>query len=114
MKALFNTRDSIGLLIARVTLGVVMFPHGAQKVLGWFGGNGFSGTMGYFTQNMGIPAVFAFLAIMAEFAGALGLIVGAASRIAALGIGSTMLVAISRKLSSSSMICTLWSWQSRK
>ena len=52
--------------LLRLTLGIVMFPHGAQKVLGWFGGYGFSGTMGFFTQQMGIPAVFAFIAILAE------------------------------------------------
>lgn len=71
-----------------------MFPHGAQKMLGWFGGPGFSGTMGFFTEQMGIPALFAFLAIMAEFAGALGLITGLLSRVAALGIASVMTVAI--------------------
>ncbi|TLD72443.1 DoxX family protein [Phragmitibacter flavus] len=91
---LFKTNNSIAPLIARVTLGVVMFPHGAQKLLGWWGGNGFSGTMGYFTGNLGIPAVFAFLAIFAEFFGALGLIVGALTRVAAFGVGFTMLVAM--------------------
>jgi putative oxidoreductase len=80
--------------ISRVTLGVVMFPHGAQKALGWFGGYGFSGTMGFFTQTMGIPAPLAFLAIAAEFAGSLGLITGLFSRVAAFGIAMNMVVAI--------------------
>jgi putative oxidoreductase len=71
-----------------------MFPHGAQKVLGWFGGHGFSATMGAFTHSMHIPAVFAFLAIAAEFAGSLGLIVGFLSRVAAFGIAMNMTVAI--------------------
>jgi putative oxidoreductase len=71
-----------------------MFPHGAQKVLGWFGGYGFSGTMGFFTGMMHIPALFAFLAIAAEFAGSLGLITGLLSRIAAFGIAVNMVVAI--------------------
>ena len=57
-------------------MGIVFFAHGAQKVFGWFGGYGFNGTMGFFTQQLGIPAPFAFLAIMAEFLGGLGLIVG--------------------------------------
>jgi putative oxidoreductase len=70
-----------------------MFAHGAQKMLGWFGGSGFQGTMGFFTQ-MGIPAVFAFLAIVAEFFGGLGLIVGLLARIAALGVAAVMAVAI--------------------
>ena len=63
-------------------------------MLGWFGGYGFSGTMGFFTGQMGIPAVFAFLAILAEFAGSLGLISGLLTRIAAFGIAANMLVAI--------------------
>jgi len=63
-------------------------------MLGWFGGYGFKGTMGFFTQTMHIPAVFAFLAIAAEFFGGLGLIVGLLSRIAAFGITVNMLVAI--------------------
>lgn len=81
-------------LIARLMLGLVMFPHGAQKMLGWFGGHGFSGTMNFFTGTMHIPAAFAFLAILAEFAGSLGLIVGLFSRVAAFGIASVMTVAI--------------------
>ena len=50
----------------------MIFPHGAQKLLGWFGGHGFEGTMAFFTENMGIPWVFAFLAVIAEFFGGLG------------------------------------------
>ncbi len=78
----------------RLVLGVVFFAHGSQKMLGWFGGYGFHGTMGFFTQKMGIPAPLAFLAICAEFFGGLGLIVGLLSRIAAFGIICNMLVAI--------------------
>jgi putative oxidoreductase len=74
-------------------LGVVFFAHGAQKMLGWWGGNGFSGTMGYFTHS-GIPAPLAFLAIAAEFFGGLGLVVGLLSRVAAFGIVVNMLVAV--------------------
>jgi len=80
--------------IIRVVLGVVFFAHGSQKMLGWFGGYGFSGTMSFFTHQMGIPAPFAFLAIAAEFFGGLGLIVGFLGRIAAFGILCNMLVAI--------------------
>ena len=64
LQILFKTNDSVTPLIARVILGLVMFPHGAQKVLGWFGGYGFSGTMKFFTEQMHIPALFAFLAIV--------------------------------------------------
>jgi putative oxidoreductase len=79
--------------ILRITLAVVMFPHGAQKVLGWFGGHGFRGSLKSFTDS-GIPAVFALLAIAAEFLGSLGLAVGLLTRIAAFGIACVMLVAI--------------------
>jgi putative oxidoreductase len=92
--SLIKTNSSFTQLIARLTLGGVFFPHGAQKALGWFGGYGFSGTMGFFTGVEHIPAVFAFLAIAAEFAGALGLITGFLSRVAAFGIASVMVVAI--------------------
>jgi putative oxidoreductase len=86
MRALFRTTDDISLLILRVTLGVVMLPHGAQKLLGWFGGFGFSGTMGFFTQKMGLPWIVAFLIIIGESFGAVGLIVGFLTRIGAFGI----------------------------
>ena len=94
IQRLLSTNNSIVPLIARLSLGLVMFPHGAQKMLGWFGGYGFSGTMGFFTGTMHIPAVFALLAILAEFLGSLGLIAGLFSRIAALGIAVNMVVAI--------------------
>src|SRR5882672_12906783 len=93
-KKLISTSDDIALTISRVVLGVVFFAHGAQKMLGWFGGYGFSGTMGYFTHQMGIPAPLAFLAIATEFFGGLGLIVGLLTRIAALGIGVEMICVI--------------------
>src|SRR5947209_2964941 len=97
MKALLTllrTNDRIEPLLLRLFLGVVFFPHGAQKVFGWFGGYGFTGTMGFFTQQMHIPALFAFLAIAAEFAGSLGLILGLLTRVAAFGILANMLVAV--------------------
>jgi len=90
---LFKTNDRFTPLIARLTLGLVMFPHGAQKVLGWFGGYGFSATMNFFTGQLHIPALFAVLAIAAEFAGSIGLIAGFLSRVSAFGIAVTMLVA---------------------
>jgi putative oxidoreductase len=94
MKFLLKTNNSFAPTLARLTLGIVFFPHGAQKVIGWFGGYGFSGTLNFFTQQMHIPAVFAVLAILAEFLGSLGLITGFLTRIAALGIASNMVVAI--------------------
>ncbi len=94
LQLLIQTNSSFAPLAARLVLGLVMLPHGAQKALGWFGGHGFTGTMQFFTGTMHIPALFAFLAITAEFAGALGLIVGLLSRVAAFGVASVMVVAI--------------------
>ena len=94
LNRLFATDDSIAAAILRLVLGAVFFAHGAQKMLGWFGGFGFSGTMGFFTGTMHIPAPLAFLAIAAEFFGSLGLILGFLTRIAALGIATNMIVAI--------------------
>ena len=93
-RRLLSTESDITPTIARVVAGVVMFPHGAQKVLGWFGGYGFSGTYGYLTAQLGVPGPFAVLAILTEFFGALALIAGLGSRIAALGIAAVMVVAI--------------------
>lgn len=94
MKNLFKTDDDISRLVLRVILGIVFFVHGAQKVFGWYGGYGFSGTMGFFTGPLGIPALFAFLAIVAEFFGSLGLLTGLLTRVAALGISVVMVVAV--------------------
>jgi putative oxidoreductase len=95
MKWIFQTADSWSSLILRLMLGIVIFPHGAQKLFGWFGGNGFAGTMTFFTDQRHIPAFFAFLAIIAESLGSMGLIIGLLTRVAAFGIMCNMLVAIS-------------------
>src|SRR6202162_149469 len=94
IRRLYATDDSIATSILRLVLGVVFFAHGAQKMLCWFGGFGFAGTMGFFTGIMHIPAPLAFLAIAAEFFGGIGLILGFLTRIATVGIGVNMLVAI--------------------
>jgi putative oxidoreductase len=94
IRRLYATDDSLATAILRLTLGAVFFAHGAQKMLGWFGGFGFAGTMGFFTGMAHIPAPLAFLAIAAEFFGGIGLILGFLTRIAAFGIGVNMLVAI--------------------
>jgi putative oxidoreductase len=91
---LVSTSNDLVLTVVRLVLGVTFFMHGAQKMLGWFGGYGFHATMGTFTHYLGIPAPLALLAICAEFFGGLGLLVGLLSRVAALGIIVNMLVAI--------------------
>lgn len=93
-KRLLHTSDSMTDLILRLALAVVFFPHGAQKALGWFGGYGFTASLGFFTGKMGIPTVFALLAIAAEFLGSLGLFVGLLARVAAFGIFCNMAVAL--------------------
>jgi putative oxidoreductase len=93
-RRLISTSDDVALTILRLVLGIVFFAHGSQKMLGWFGGYGFKGTMAFFTQQAHIPAPLAFLAICAEFFGGLGLIVGFLTRVAAFGITCNMLVAI--------------------
>jgi putative oxidoreductase len=93
-KFLFHTTNDASETLLRVALGLVMFPHGAQKMLGWFGGYGWSGTMGYFEGQMHVPAIFAALAICAEFFGSLGLITGLFTRVAAFGILANMVVAV--------------------
>ena len=93
-RKLINTTDDFSLTILRLIFGGVFFAHGAQKALGWVGGFGFSGTMGFFTQQMHIPAPFAFLAICAEFLGGIGLVLGFLGRVAAFGILCNMLVAV--------------------
>jgi putative oxidoreductase len=88
-----GTSDDKVLTILRLVLAIVVFPHGAQKVFGWFGGFGFSGTLGFFTQQMHIPVALALLAFAAEFLGPIGLFFGFLSRIAAFGIAVDFLVA---------------------
>jgi putative oxidoreductase len=80
--------------LIRIALGVVFFAHGAQKLLGWFGGAGLRDTMRTTNQFLGPPIPLAFLAMATEFFGGASLIVGLLSRLGALGIGVTMVVAI--------------------
>ena len=94
MKILFKTNDEIAPLILRVFLATVMFPHGAQKALGLFGGHGFSGTMHFFTQEAHIPAALAFLVIATEFAGSIALFFGFLTRVVVFGMGAIMVEAI--------------------
>ena len=88
-----GTHGDIVPLALRLTLAVVMFAHGAQKTLGWFGGYGLRGTLDSLRKS-GVPSPVALLAIMAEFLGPLGLAVGLLTRVAALGIAAVMLGAI--------------------
>jgi putative oxidoreductase len=94
LSLLFKTDDDLLNLLLRLVLGAVFFSHGAQMALGWFGGYGFSGTMGFFTGKLHIPAALAFLVIATQFGGSIALILGLFTRLAALGIAVNMLVAV--------------------
>ena len=93
LKRLLSTNNDVSFTILRFILGVVFFAHGAQKMLGWFGGYGFHGTMGFLT-HIGLPVPVAFLIICTEFFAGLGLIFGLMTRIASLGVAGLMIGAI--------------------
>jgi putative oxidoreductase len=93
-RRLVHTPDDHTLTLLRLALAVIFFAHGAQKMLGLFGGVGYAATMDYFTHSLRIPTVFALLAILAEFLGGLGLFFGLFSKIAAFGIAAEMMVAM--------------------
>ena len=90
---MLHTHNDLALAFVRIILGIVFFAHGAQKMLGWFGGYGFSGTVGAFTK-MGMPAALAFFVIFVEFFGGLSMIFGLLSRLGGLGIAALMVGAI--------------------
>lgn len=94
MKVLFQTDEGWAGLILRFTLGLVMFPHGAQKLLGWYGGFGFSGTMDFFTGTMHLPWLIALLVIIAESFGSVALLAGLLTRFTAASLAVIMMGAI--------------------
>jgi putative oxidoreductase len=85
-KLLSTNTNNVAALLIRLTLGIVIFPHGAQKLLGWFGGYGYTGSMGFLTGMVHLPYVIALLVILIEFFGSLFLIFGFLTRPAALGM----------------------------
>lgn len=86
LRKLAATNNSSAIALVRIVLGVILFPHGAQKLLGWFGGFGFQGTMGFLTGSMHLPYVLALLVIFIEFFGAIFLILGLCTRLVAFGV----------------------------
>lgn len=94
MKRLLQTDNNWAMTIVRLALGIVYFPHGAQKMLGWFGGRGFDATLQGFGNLYHIPVALGALAVFAEFFGSIGLLLGCLTRIAAFSIVVDMLVAI--------------------
>jgi putative oxidoreductase len=91
---LFKTYPSWAPIFARLALGIIFFAHGSQKLLGWFGGPGWSGAIQFFQQNLGVPPFLTGLLIITEFFGGIAIILGFFTRLAALGLTIAMLVAI--------------------
>lgn len=90
LELLLKTDAGIAGLLLRCLLAIAIFPHGAQKALGWYGGFGITGTLGYF-KGLGIPKAIGVLGIAAEFLGPLLLVAGFGTRVAAFGIACMML-----------------------
>lgn len=95
LRTIVTTDRDSAMLLLRVALGIILFPHGAQHLLGWFGGYGFAGTHEWMTETLGFPASLSALAIVVEFFAPLALIVGLAGRLAALGVAGLMIGAAS-------------------
>jgi putative oxidoreductase len=93
LRKLLSTPNDATLTLARIILAAIFFAHGSQKMFGFFGGRGVSGTIEIFQQTMGIPAPLTILAMTAEVFGAAGLFLGLFSRVAALGVLAVMIVA---------------------
>ena len=91
-KAIYKTDDKPSLFFIRLSLGIVMFPHGAQKVFGWFGGTGFLETIEIFTAQLHFPLFIPILLMIIELIGSIGLIFGFLTRLCALGIGTSIAV----------------------
>ena len=94
MKTLIENKTDIALLLMRLSLGGVIFAHGAQKAFGWFGGYGFEGTMGYFTGTVGLPYFLGVLVIVGESLGAIALMLGFFGRFMSLSLFIIMLGAL--------------------
>ena len=94
LRPILRTADDPAPALARLALGLVLFPHGAQHVLGWFGGYGFQGTLGWMTGTLGFPAALAVLALVTEITAPFALVLGLGGRVAALGVVGLMLGAL--------------------
>ena len=93
-KGRFDATDLIAPLMLRIPLGLIFMAHGSQKLLGLFGGKGLTATFASFERDLGIPAIFTLLSIIAEFGGGFGVLSGVLTRLSAAGISAVMLVAI--------------------
>ena len=86
IRDLLKTSDDTTALVLRLTLGCVIFAHGAQKVLGWFGGPGVEKTLHMFNTSMGFSPPLTLLVMATEFLGSIALFLGFFTRLSALAI----------------------------
>jgi putative oxidoreductase len=93
LKLLAATDNSPAQFLIRLALGVVIFPHGMQKVFGWFGGPGYSATVTAFSA-MGFPLWAIMLLMVSEVFGSLLLVLGLFTRVWALAIGTAIAVCL--------------------
>ena len=98
IRRFFETRPATAPFVTRLALATLLFPHGAQHALGWFGGYGFAGTLGWMTDTLGFPAPLAALAIITELLAPIALVLGLGGRAAALGLAGLMVGAITTHL----------------
>ena len=89
-----NVND-LALLLLRLALGAVMCAHGAQKLLGLFGGHGPQGFV-HSVVGLGMPAALGWLVVAIEFFGGIAVALGVLSRLAALGFAAEMVVGIAK------------------
>jgi putative oxidoreductase len=90
---LLRTERDLAMFFLRLTIAVVLFPHGAQKIFGWFGGHGLEATLYHFSNVLGIPFLFGILAIAAEFLGSISILIGFLTRIVAFIVAIEMIFA---------------------
>jgi putative oxidoreductase len=96
LNTILTSKAGAAALVLRVPVGLILAAHGAQKLFGWFGGNGLAGTAQWLS-SMGMEPgyLMAILAGGAEFFGGLAMVLGLLTRPAALAAAFTMLVSIS-------------------
>ena len=80
--------------LVRVAAGLMLLPHGVQKLFGWFGGYGVDATEQFFAAKLGLPASFALIAGLIEVFGGLALAFGLLTRVAAALVFALMAVAV--------------------
>jgi putative oxidoreductase len=94
LTAITDTLSPFAEPLVRITAGLLLVPHGAQKLFGWFGGYGIDATGQFFAAKLGLPTSFALLAGLIEFVGGLMLAAGLATRVVAALVVGLMAVAV--------------------